>query len=218
MSEIGGEGPREITRIEQLQERLGDLLSRINGDQRLAQAAAANPLLALEELGFRLAPEIRREIERRGRYSRRQLVRREGLLAEFTRSVPGYSIEEVDLLSAGEVRRLLREILKVEPGRMPANLDLRRTRVTAGEKVTDPLESVADAHPAIPTLIALRAIERQALGFASPSVYRAIRSGELKLPISAISARPAGGVADKANARQDARGSVAGGGPSKADG
>lgn len=212
MSDVSEEELREVTRIEQLQKRLGDLLSRINGDRRLALAAAANPLLALEELGFRLAPEVRREIENRGRFSRRQLARREKLLGEFTRVAPGYAIEEANLLSAGEVRRLLRDILKIEPGRIPGDLDLRWTRTAANsKKAADPLDAVADAHPAIPTLIALRAIERKAMRFASPSIYRAIRSGELKLPILAISGHPAARDPGEASARKLGRGSKADG-------
>lgn len=218
MSDVGKEEPHEVTRIEQLQELLGDLLSRINGDQRLALAAATNPLLALEELGVRLAPEVRREIESRGRFSRRQLARREKLLDEFTQVVPGYAIKEADLLSARELRRLLRDFLKIEPGRIPADLDVRWTRAAANskaaysKKAADPLDAVADAHPTIPALIALRAIERKAMRFASPSIYRAIRLGELKLPILAISGHPAAARdPGEASARKLDRGSKADG-------
>lgn len=92
--------PTDITDIAQLQEQIGKLLDRFNKDQPLAMAAAVNPLLALEELGYRLAPAVRREIERRSRYTKRQLVRLESLRAELLQAVPDFPIEEFDVLSS----------------------------------------------------------------------------------------------------------------------
>ncbi|RSZ60738.1 hypothetical protein HF313_18435 [Massilia atriviolacea] len=180
-----GDPPTEIADIAQLQEQIMALLERINSDRRLALAAAVNPLLALEELGYRLAPPVRREIERRSRYTKRQLVRLDALRADFARLVPDFAIEDADLLSSAQVRRLLRETLDIADARIPCDLDLPRG---AGP---DPLEALADAHPALPALLGLRDIERHALRFATHDQYRDVRSGKLSLPIEAISGKPA---------------------------
>jgi hypothetical protein len=180
-----GKPPTDITDIAQLQEQVATLLERINSDRHLALAAAANPLLALEELGYRLAPSVRHEIERRSRYTRRQLVRLEALRAEFARLVPNFPLEDVDLLSAAQVRRLLSEVLDLPDERIPRDLDI------PPRPAPDPLAPLADAHPVMPTLLGLRDIERRALRFASAERYRELRSGKRKLPIVALAGKVA---------------------------
>lgn len=180
-----GSVPTDITDIAQLQEQVPTLLERINSDRHLALAAASNPLLALEELGYRLAPQVRREIERRSRYTRRQLARLETLRTEFAKLVPNFPLEDIDLLSAPQVRRLLREGLAVPDQRIPRDLDM------PPRPAPDPLEPLADAHPAVPILLDLREIERSALRFASADRYQQLRSGKLNLPIESVVGKPA---------------------------
>lgn len=191
MTANNDDGPRqddastEITDIAQLQEQVSTLLQRINSDRHLALAAAVNPLLALEELGYRLAPSVRHEIERRSRYTKRQLVRLNALRAEFAGLVPNFPIEDANLLAAAQVRRLLREGLDIPDQRIPRDLDMPR------RPAPDPLEPLSDAHPAMPALLGLRDIERSALRFASAERYREVRSGKLILPIESVSGKPA---------------------------
>lgn len=178
-----GQTPTDITDIAQLQEQITPLLERINSDSQLALAAASNPLLALEELGYRLAPPVRREIERRSRYTKRQLVRLDELHVQFARLVPNFPLEDIDLLAAAQVRRLLREGLALPDQHIPRELDM------PPRPAPDPLAPLADAHPAMPALLGLREIERGALRFASAERYRALRSGKLKLPIVSVSGK-----------------------------
>ena len=180
-----GYPPTEITDIAQLQKQVAALLERINSDPQLALAAAVNPLLALEELGFRLAPAVRREIDRRSRYTRRQVVRLDALRAQFVQIIPNFPIEDVDVLDAAQVRRLLRENLDVPDQRIPRDLAM------PPRPAPDPLAPLADAHPALEALLGLRDVERSALRFAAPERYREIRSGKLALPIKAVTGRPA---------------------------
>ena len=68
------EAARRIDTLEDLQYLGPELLKRINADQGLAVAAAANPILALSELGYELAPAVRQDLEERSRFSKRQIV------------------------------------------------------------------------------------------------------------------------------------------------
>lgn len=178
--------PTDITDIAQLQEQIDRLLERFNADQPLAMAAAVNPLLALEELGYRLAPAVQREIERRSRYTKRQLARLETLRAEFLQAVPDFPIEEFDVLSSAQVRRLLRETLQIPDDRIPRDLDM------PPRPAPDPVASLADAHSAMPALLGLRDVERSALRFAPPELYREVRSGKLTFPVKAVTGKVAG--------------------------
>lgn len=178
--------PTDITDIAQLQEQIAQLLERINADGRLAMAAAVNPLLALEELGYRLAPAVRREIERRSRYTKRQLARLEALRKAFLEAAPGYPVEDLDVLSSAQVRRLLRETLQIPDDRISRDLDL------PPRPAPDPLACLQDAHPAVPALLGLRDIERSALRFAPPERYREVRKGKLTFPVRAVSGKVAG--------------------------
>lgn len=88
---------------EQLQERVQDLLERINADSMLALAAAANPILALEELGFDINPAARDEIETRFRFHPRTAVRIRQLQDEIFR----HAERHFDLRSPEELSAIL---------------------------------------------------------------------------------------------------------------
>ena len=189
------QGPIRIDTIQDLQRILGPLLERINGEPALAQAAAANPLLALEELGYELAPAVGAEIEERGRFSKREIVHRRKLREEIRK----HAGREVDVTSPEELRRLLVEDLGIDKAQVPKDLSLPKPRrkllrkigTTSGVVVgEDPLRSLAGAHRAIQPIVAFRELEASNVRFASPEAYRALRSGARRLPALTLKARP----------------------------
>lgn len=181
----GGDAPIDITDIAQLQEQVGKLLERVNADRQLALAAATNPLLALEELGFRVTPDVQREIARRSRYTRRQLVQIDASWPVLLKQAPDFP-RDIDLLSAAQIRRVLHATLRIPDERIPRDLAM------PPRPAPDPLEPLRDAHPALPALLDLREVERSALQFATPELYRKVRSGKLNLPVKAVAGKLAG--------------------------
>jgi len=58
-----------IQSIEELRKRVPAILKRLSSDQALLLGAAANPILALEELGYNIPDTLRRELDQRIRFS-----------------------------------------------------------------------------------------------------------------------------------------------------
>jgi hypothetical protein len=71
-----------LTTLTELRRRVPAIVERINADPLLATAAAANPILALEELGERMSPALTAAVERRVRFSREDAKRLEALSRE----------------------------------------------------------------------------------------------------------------------------------------
>lgn len=65
----------KITSFEELQERVPDLLEAYGDDQELLRAAMANPVLALQEVGIELSPEVERELKLRVRFDKKDYKR-----------------------------------------------------------------------------------------------------------------------------------------------
>ena len=173
------EAARRIDTLEDLQDLGPELLKRINADQALAVAAIANPILALSELGFELAPSVRQDLEERGRFSKRQIVARRKLRNEVRRAAG----RDVDVGEPADLRQLLADELKIK-SRLPDDLSL-----PSKPGADDPLSRLRTAHRALKPILMLRALEAGAPRFASLERYRAIRTGSVKLPSLHISAR-----------------------------
>jgi hypothetical protein len=68
--------PGAIRSVQELREHVPAILKQLNADPALLQAAASNPIFALEELGYEIPRELRRALEHRIRFTpveRRQL-------------------------------------------------------------------------------------------------------------------------------------------------
>lgn len=75
-----------LTTLTELRRRVPAIVERINADPLLAAAAAANPILALEELGERMSPALTTAVERRVRFSREDAKRLEALSREVDKA------------------------------------------------------------------------------------------------------------------------------------
>ena len=75
--------PHTIRSVEELRARVPAILKRLNADQSLLLAAAANPVLALEELGYRIPNELHRELDHRIRFSATERERLATLVARM---------------------------------------------------------------------------------------------------------------------------------------
>jgi len=194
MNAENGGGP--IRSVDDVRQQLATILRRVNGDPRLALRAAANPLLALEELGYEIAPGVRPELERRTRHSAQVAQRLEGL----QRQVYELAGEQFDLESPAELTRVLFERLELPRLPMRQQLVLPRDGATTpagGEaedatalprhaigrpKHPDPLEPLRRAHPVMEPLLEYRAIEASQPPLASRASYERLKRDDAPVP------------------------------------
>jgi len=184
---------KTIRSLEDAQQRISLILSQINADSALARAAAANPIYALEDLGYEISPEARIDIEDRVRFGKekgRQLHQLR--LRIFT--LAGHAF---DLQSEEDLRRVLFQELEIFSKRQYAtesSADLAASKlilppqVRWGQKVEDPLEMVRDAHPIMAPLLAYRSLEASEPRLASRTVYDEIHQGKRRIPITSLHA------------------------------
>jgi hypothetical protein len=152
-----------------LQARVEWIIGEITADAALTAAAAANPLLALEELGIVIDATARDAIADRLRYgpARSVRVRR---LRERVRKAFGQDIDPED---EDSVRGI---VLEENLGSSSSDLDAT-------------LHEASAWHPGAKSLLELRSVVASAPGFAPRSTYQAIRTGDLSVPISNLRIR-----------------------------
>jgi hypothetical protein len=169
---------QKVVPLSVVQAELSEILGRL-GEGAASTAAAANPVLALEELGYPLDLEGRLELEDRGRFGARQVAERCRLREQIFEAA-GRSF---DLQDPQAVHRLLTDdlhlVVPVEPEELARPLVDR-----------DPLHELKDAHPVMAPLLAYRRLDASVPGFAPRDLYARLRSGELAFPNLRLRARP----------------------------
>ena len=186
--------------MSKLQRRLPVILKALNDDPQLFVAAAANPVLAIEEIGYKFTDEFRQELELRLRFPEKTRRR----LSKLKKDLSSAAGRELPLADAEAMHRVLFDEMGIaEPSADTCQHALKQAalkpsdhRLTSaprpavfGRKLADPLALLADAHPAIKPLLEYRALEASEPRFASASLYRKIRRGDAKLPVSRLRLR-----------------------------
>jgi hypothetical protein len=196
---------RRISTIHQFQRAVPSIVKAVNADPELALRAAANPLMAVEELGYTIAEDVRRQAERLVRFAPDKVERLEKLEAEVHELVG----EPFDIDSADALARMLFERLKLTPPRVGPSKDQAQQqsqsalpqapyppeitaplppRVFGHEPIPDPLEPLREAHPVMEPLLAYRQLEASSARLAPPDLYERIRDGKVELPVTRIRA------------------------------
>lgn len=185
------EGTKRFDSFDELRRDVREILERINADEQLALAAAANPVLALQEIGYEISDEVERDLERRARFDRDERSR----LAELEAEVFRHAGRPFDIGAADELETVLFEELRIpRPQRNPSAEQQGREHkekrergpkaaprvpnVGWGPRVPDPLEELADAHPVMGPLLEYRALEARHPRFAPRPLYERVRRGE----------------------------------------
>lgn len=190
---------RTIDSLRDLQRLVPAIVKEINADERLALRAAANPLLALEELGYRLTPEVRTEAERRIRFSPQTIER----LSQLSEAIYSYADERFDIESPAEIERVLFEKLKLprietkeppkvqrkRPAQQPEpTLALQPSPSYLRRPFVDPLERLRGAHPIMEPLLEYRRLEASEPRLAPRELYERIKRGDVALPVTRLRA------------------------------
>ena len=178
---------RLIKSREELHSLIPTLIEALNKDFQLALGAAANPFLALEELGYRVDEKIRPAVERRLRFPPATAEK----LDELALKIYRLARRTFPLEDADELHRVLFEELKLP---RPAAAGVKLTAPLAyhagrAKPVEDPLEALRGAHPIMEPLLEYRRLEATAPRFAPRELYLRLRRGETWHPISRLQAR-----------------------------
>jgi|GEM_PF-660492 len=200
---------KKIDSWEQLQQQVASILAHVNKDQRLALAAAVNPLFALEELGYEISPGVRPEIEDRLRFGAKKATR----LKELRASIFKQAGRQFDIDSPTELGRVLFDELKLRGANVNTRADAYEggstiqqspagSRLSASpdtkplpyrrpeaEPLADPLEVLKEAHPVIAPLLEYRRLEASRPRFAPRSFFEAVRQGKRSLPVRELRGR-----------------------------
>lgn len=173
---MGQASKTPIDSVEELRAQLPAILAAANNDQNLALAAAINPLLFLEDIGFALSAVVVTEIEERGRFSKRQIVRRRKAVARIDELVGGKAdLSSAEAISSTLTRLQLNVRPDVErPGRVSGILNFSEAQLLRSK----------GKHALIEALIDFRRIEEAAREFAPRDIYRRVRAGKLAVPSS----------------------------------
>jgi hypothetical protein len=210
-SPAGASERREhLTSLDALRRRVPEIVQLINAEPALALRAAANPILALEELGYSLDEALAREVAMRVRFDEPTVAK----LQALTKRIHKLAGEPFDLESPEETGRVLFETLGlprvdlvqrvvIAEGRLaegqtreyekrraapPDSASIPRRQV-GGVAPLDPLTALEGAHPVIAPLLEYRAIEASMPPLAPRELYDRIAHGEMKGPRITIRAR-----------------------------
>jgi hypothetical protein len=189
----------QIDSLRTLQRNMPRVLKEGNANPALALAAAANPLLALEHLGYEIAPEARQEIELHARFGPDKADE----VVALEKSIYKAAGSEFDLADGDAVQETVYALLqpakkgqakeqKTQKQRVTQALEALRvspTRIRIGKTAVDPLAEFTDLHPILPLLVEHRQLERQHPRFASRDVFDSILSGERKTAVTSLKFR-----------------------------
>lgn len=196
---MNGPTPIVVDSWEQLREHIASIVGELNRHPLLAIAAAANPLFALEELGFDVKPEARVVIGDRLRFSPEVAAKR----GDLRNQIGALAERAIDPDSKEALQDLLFVRLKLQPypderGCYPPPPDTRPPRKTRdGKMEPDPLEALEGRHPVIAPLLEYRRLGATRAPFADRDAWTAIRSGTTNTGVQSLNIRlKSGGPAE----------------------
>jgi len=188
-------GKNTIRSFQDARRQIDSILAVINADPHLAIAAAANPLLALEDLGYEITPGARADIQDHVRFGTDKAARLKLLRATIHKTAG----RVFDLESGESLREVLEqmgvplaeadspECAPKQTGGTPAVLNLvRPPQVKWAPKVTDPLEQFRGTHQIIEPLLEYRQLEASEPRLAPRALYDEIRQGKRRTPLVSV--------------------------------
>lgn len=162
------------------------VLERLNADPPLLMAAASNPVLALEELGYHIAPSFREEFVDRVRFGTSGATRFRQLRKKIFSEAGG----SFDLDSPAEIDRVLFDYLKLS---RPAYVGMETFHAPdfsfTHHPEKEPLEAFRGQHPLVDSLLEYRRQNARAPNLATRELFDEIRAGKHRIPVVRLHAR-----------------------------
>ena len=177
---------RKLNSWKQAQQQVGDILAALNADPALMLAAASNPLLALQDLGYEVGENVQQEFEDRIRFEPADAQRLRSLREEIFK-IAG---EPFDLNSPEAVSKILSRLVNYKSTHSLSVTEVAPPLPTSDEKIaSDPLEKLRGLHPIIEPLLEYRHLDASTPRFASREVYDEIRQRKRAAPLTRLKAR-----------------------------
>lgn len=189
---------KTIGSLEELRNLAPTLIEIANFDNRIALLALANPIIAIEDLGYEFTEEFRSEFERFLRFPVEAIEQLEALKEQIN-TIAGRSfnidspieLEHVLFTDLGLPRTNRTLKIEIHPSSLPtivpnlptASLPPQMSRLP---KLRDPLEELKDAHPIMKPLLTYRQLQASELRLAPPEIYEKIKSGKVNLPVTRV--------------------------------
>jgi hypothetical protein len=191
-------GRTPVESFEELRRNIPEILEQINADPGLARAAAANPLFALEELGYELPEPLKRAVERRVRFKPDELERLDRLSSDvFQQAGHPFDIDSQDdldqvLFEELQIPRPTSKTRRAPKTKrrtpqlpdQPAVPYRRLPQVGWEPRLPDPLEPIATAHPIMTPLLEYRALEASHPRLAPRELYDRARRGDTGITVT----------------------------------
>lgn len=162
------------------QREIATIVGLLNADPPLARAAMANPLLALEEIGYTVDSRVRREFAERIRFSPEQVAQ----LRQLRKRISQVSQRDLDPDVPADVYTVLFEDLGLPRRTASVTFDAPTAleylpRLGWMRSPPDPLEALRGQHELVDLLLQYRTIEASEPRLATRDVFDAVRSGQI---------------------------------------
>jgi hypothetical protein len=193
--------PGKISSLKEIQLQVPEILQEYADNQELALIALANPLMALEKIGYTFTPEAREEIEDRIRFGKQGAEK----FSQLKQSVFEASGNKFDLQSAADIKTNVKAILEkrsasgkedkstaetISSARVESILKLLDQPVyRKSNHETDPLSAFIKDHPVIEKLVELRKMEASQPRLADAKALDQILANREVLPLKKITFR-----------------------------
>jgi hypothetical protein len=174
---------KTLTSWRAAQDEITSIVARVNADPPLACAAALNPLLAVEELGYEIPPALRREFEHRVRFGEKTARR----LEELRQQIVQHAGKEFDPDSEEELRSVLAHHMQLI--RHDAACDAPLYDGGPGAAERDPLRELTGAHDILEPLLEYRRLQSTSPRLAEPALFHAVRQGSARTPLRKVTFR-----------------------------
>jgi hypothetical protein len=178
---------KKLTSWESARQQIGPIVAALNKNPDLMLAAAANPLLALRELGYEIDEGLEQEFEDRIRFGPHNASKLGDLRAQIFKSAGRrFDLDSPEALadvlsSLVKAQKYPRTVTPAETAAVPFTLQPTRPG--------DPLEKLRNAHPMMEPLLEYRRLQGSTPRFATKEFYDEIREKKRSHPVTRLVAR-----------------------------
>lgn len=183
-----------ISSVHDMQMLMPRLLEKYGNDQDLAYIALANPLAALEKLGYTITDEAKTELESYARFGKQGMERYNQLKEQiFSLTGTTFNLQDDNETAAVFDKLVDKNVKATSVSKKESTSKISDLILSAPQfvkdKWTDKLEDAKDIHPAIPALLEFRKLENSVPRFADAATLETIQQKKQSTPLTNITFR-----------------------------
>lgn len=179
----------QIASFKAFHKRVPQIVEQLSKDDSLAISALANPLMAIEELGYVLTTEVRKKVERILLYPPAERKH----LQSLEKDIHDLAGEVFDIDDEKEIDRILFGKLQlskpIESLASPSyQVITKGAEFIKGTRPqwSDQLKNIENSHAIVPPLLSYRKLRADRPGFAARELYQQLRNKTRKLPVTKV--------------------------------